>query len=134
MSSNIGEKMRAIRIARNLNQQEVAEEMGVSRQYVSRWESGERNINADQLVQYAKIMGVTLDYFSDNSPERTLFQTMAQLDQVFMDASVPGSDKDKAFAEILDIYRKSKELTGIHGDLDEIQIHEDKSLPEAKEE
>ena len=134
MSSNIGEKMKAIRVARNLNQQDVADMMGVSRQYVSRWESGERNINADQLLQFAKVMGVTLDYFSDNSPERTLFQTMAQLDQLFMDASVPEADKDKAYQDIMKVYLKSKELTGISAATEEVEMYLDKNLPEAKEE
>lgn len=109
MSSNIGDKMKKLRTARNLSQQEVAELMGLSRQYISRWESGERNINVDQLIQYAKIMGVTLDYFSDNSPERTLFQLMAQLEGVFASAEIPEADKDKAYQDIMRVYLKSKE-------------------------
>lgn len=131
---NIGEKIKQIRIARNLTQQEIADSMGVKRNTVSQWESGTRNVSADQLIQYAKIVGVTLDYFNDVSPERTLFQTMAQLDQLFMDASVPEADKDKAYQDIMKVYLKSKEITGVHADLEEIQIHHDKNLPEAKEE
>lgn len=109
MSSNIGEKMKQLRAARNFSQQEIADLMGVSRQYISRWESGERNINGDQLIQYAKIMGVTLDYFSDNSPERTMFQVMAQLDGVFSSAEIPDADKDKAYQDIMRVYLKFKE-------------------------
>lgn len=121
MSSNIGDKMKKIRIARNLSQLEVAEAMGVSRQYVSRWESGERNINADQLMQYAKVMQVTLDYFSDNSPERTMFQVMAQLESVFADAGIPEADKDKAYQDIMKIYLKSKEAAAQNTTTAEVQ-------------
>ena len=109
MSTSIGEKMKRLRAARNLSQQEVADLMGLSRQYISRWESGERNINGDQLIQYAKIMGVTLDYFSENPPERTLFQLMAQLESVFSSADIPDADKDKAYQDIMRVYLKFKE-------------------------
>lgn len=132
--SDIGNKIKQIRQHRHLTQQEVADRMGVSRNYISQWESGTRRINADQLIQYAKIVQVTLDYFNDNSPERTLFQTMAQLDQLFMDASVPEADKDKAYQDIMKVYLKSKEITGIVADTGDIQIQHDKNLPEAKEE
>lgn len=132
--SDIGSKIKQIRQHRHLTQQEIAERMGVSRNYISQWESGTRRINADQLIQYAKIVGVTLDYFNDNSVERTLFQTMAQLEEVFMDADVPRADVDKAYQDIMRIYLKSKELTGMVVDLGDVQIQHDKNLPEAKEE
>lgn len=131
---SIGEKIKKIRIARNLTQQDVADSMGLKRNTISQWESGSRNVSADQLIQYAKIVGVTLDYFNDNSAERTLFQTMAELDQVFMDASVPEADKDRAIQDIMRVYLNSKELTGAHVELGEVQIHHNKNLPEAKEE
>ena len=106
---NIGEKIKRIRIARNLTQQEVADRMGLKRNTVSQWESGARNISVDQLVEYAKIVQVTLDYFNDDSPERTLFQLMAQLESVFASAEIPDTDKDKAYQDIMRVYLKSKE-------------------------
>lgn len=108
---SIGDKMKQLRANRKMSQNDVAEAMGVSRQYISRWESDERNINADQLMQYAKVMGVTLDYFSESTPERTFFQTMAQLENLFTSANIPEIDKDKAYQDIMKIYLRSKELT-----------------------
>lgn len=108
--SDIGSKLKQLRLARNYTQQEMAEQMGVSRVYYSQWESNDRRINAEQLMQFAKIMQVTLDYFSDHSPERTMFQLMAQLESVFADAGIPESDKDKAYQDIMKIYLKSKEM------------------------
>jgi transcriptional regulator with XRE-family HTH domain len=132
--SNLGEKIKQIRIARGFTQDDIAEAMNLKRTTVSNWEKNLRVPSSDKLIEYAKVVGVTLDYFGDNSPERTLFQTMAQLDQLFMDASVPEADKDKAYQDIMKVYLKSKEITGVHADLEEIQIHHDKNLPEAKEE
>lgn len=128
--SDIGSKIKQIRLARNLTQQEVAEQMGVSRVYYSQWESNDRRINAEQLIQLAKIVGVTLDYFNDDSPERTLFQTMAELDALFMNTGISTADKDKAYQDIMKIYLKSKELTGIVVETPEISLQHN----EAKEE
>lgn len=115
MSSDTGEKMKQLRIARNFSQQEIADLMGVSRQYISRWESGERNINIDQLMQYAKIMQVTLDYFSDRSPERTLSQLTMQVEDAFKRADIPEADIDKAYQDIMRVYLKFKEQKASRG-------------------
>lgn len=106
---DIGSKMKQVRTARNMTQQEVADSMGVSRVYYSQWENDTRNINANQLMEFAKIVGVTLDYFSDDSQERTLFQLLAQLENVFNAADIGEADKDKAYQDIMKIYLKSKE-------------------------
>lgn len=104
----LGEKIKQIRVARNFTQNDIAERMNVSRDLISRWESNQRNMNTDQLIQFAKIVGVTLDYFNDNPPERTLFQLMAQLESVFTSADISESDKDKAYQDIMQIYLDSK--------------------------
>ena len=107
--NNIGDKLKKIRLARNMTQGELADKMGLSRHLISRWETGDRNINADQLNKLAQILGVTLDYFQDAKPERTLNNLMSQLEVVFMDAGIPASDKDKAYQDIMKIYLKSKD-------------------------
>ena len=104
----LGEKIKQIRVARNFTQNDIAERMNVSRDLISRWESNQRNMKTDQLIQFAKIVGVTLDYFNDNPPERTLFQLMAQLESVFTSADISESDKDKAYQDIMQIYLDSK--------------------------
>lgn len=106
---NVGEKLKQLRIARNLTQGELSESLGISRQLVSRWESGKRKISAEQLKKIANVLGVTLDYFQDVSPERSINSVMAQLEAVFMDAGIPTADKDKAYQDIMKIYLKSKD-------------------------
>ena len=110
-NNNIGDKIKQVRIARNLTQQELADMIGVKRNTFSQWESGTRNVSIEQLIEIARAVGVTLDYFNDNPPERTLFQLMAQLEGLFSDAQIPDSDKDKAYQDIMKIYLKSKEMT-----------------------
>ena len=108
--SNIGEKIKNIRIARKMTQQDLAERMNLKRNTISQWESNARNISVEQLMELAKIVGVTLDYFQDNPAERTLFQLMAQLESTFTSADIPEADKDKAYQDIMKIYLRSKEM------------------------
>jgi len=107
---DIGSKIRDIRKIRGLTQQDIADKLGVKKNTISQWESGARNMSLEQTIQFAKVVGVTLDYFNDNSPERTLFQLMAQLESVFSSAAIPESDKDKAYQDIMKIYLRSKEM------------------------
>ena len=108
MSSDLGNKIKSLRIARNLTQQELADRMGVARQMVSKWELGGRNLYAKQLVQLADALGVSLDYFSTKSEDQQLFETLTELSNFFESEGVPEEDKDKAYQDIMTIYLKSK--------------------------
>ena len=106
---DIGTKIKRIRSARGLTQSDVAEAIGVSRAYYTQWENGTRRINAEQLIELSKIVGVTLDYFSDDIPQRSLFQLMAQLQLFFSDTQVSDDEKEKAYQQVMKMYLKYKE-------------------------
>lgn len=55
------EKLTAIRKERGRSQEELAESIGVSRQAVSKWESGEALPDIANLVMLADVLGVTID-------------------------------------------------------------------------
>lgn len=55
------EKLAAIRKDRGLSQEEIAERIGVSRQAVSKWESGESFPDIDNLIAIGDILGVSID-------------------------------------------------------------------------
>lgn len=49
------------------SQEFVARQIGVSRQTIMNWESGENNPNVDKAIKLAKLFGVTVDeLLSDN--------------------------------------------------------------------
>ena len=54
----IGEKLRMIREARGLSQEELADRLSVSIPAISRWESGARTFPADELGRIADALGV----------------------------------------------------------------------------
>ena len=57
----LSEKIRALRRRAGLSQEELAETVGVSRQAVSKWESGASVPELDKLVALSAFFGVTID-------------------------------------------------------------------------
>lgn len=59
---NFSEKLLTLRKSRNLTQEELAEKLDVSRQSVSKWESGQAMPESDKIVALSRIFDVTTDY------------------------------------------------------------------------
>jgi len=58
----MGEKILKLRKARGWNQEDLAEQIGVSRQAVSRWESDSAKPDADKIVAICDLFGISTDY------------------------------------------------------------------------
>lgn len=58
---NLGENIKKLRKEKNLSQEQLAEMLNVSRQAVSKWESGKTYPDIDNLVLLRDIFNVTLD-------------------------------------------------------------------------
>ena len=58
----MGEKILNMRKARGWTQEELADRVGVTRQAVSRWESGAAKPDADKIVAICDLFGVSADY------------------------------------------------------------------------
>ncbi len=56
------EKLVKLRKEKGMTQEELAFEVGVSRQSVSKWETGEAEPNVTTLKELSKVFGVSLDY------------------------------------------------------------------------
>lgn len=59
---NLSEKIFELRKANNLSQEQLAEKIGVSRQSISKWESGETTPELERLVELSTAFNVTTDY------------------------------------------------------------------------
>lgn len=64
------EKLIVSRNKAGLSQMELAERLGVSRQAVSRWESGDTTPTMDKLKTLARIYGVSLDWLCSDAADR----------------------------------------------------------------
>ena len=106
----LGEKIKQIRTSRGLTQQHIANELGVARNTISQWENNERNMSADQLIRYAQIVKVPLDFFNNKSQDENFFAAMQNLTAFFNSENVSNADKDTAYQDIMRLYLKSKEM------------------------
>ena len=57
-----GEKLQALRKARGWSQEELARQINVSRQALSKWESGAAVPDTENVVALSRLFGVTTDY------------------------------------------------------------------------
>lgn len=57
----LGERIREARLRAHLSQEKVAELIGVSRQAVTKWESGQSAPSTDNLFKLAEVLGTTVD-------------------------------------------------------------------------
>ena len=60
---NISEKLLNLRKANNLTQEQLAEQLNVSRQSISKWESGQCIPDADKLKLLSDILMYRLIFF-----------------------------------------------------------------------
>ena len=58
---DLGRKIQELRRGQGLSQERLAEQMAVSRQAISKWESGGAIPEVDKLIQLARFFGVTVD-------------------------------------------------------------------------
>ena len=58
---SLGEAIKEHRMCRNMTQEFVAESLGVSRQAVSKWESGASDPSTTNLIALAKLLGVKVE-------------------------------------------------------------------------
>ena len=56
------EKLITLRKGRDLTQEQLAEQLNVSRQSISKWESGQVIPEVEKIVELSKAFNVTLDY------------------------------------------------------------------------
>lgn len=59
---NFAEKIFSLRKSRNLTQEQLAEQLNVSRQSISKWESGQATPELEKVVAMSQIFDVTIDY------------------------------------------------------------------------
>lgn len=64
---DLSNKIYEMRKAQGLSQEQLAEKLGVSRQSVSKWESGEAIPELERLIAISKIFNVTTDYLLKES-------------------------------------------------------------------
>lgn len=90
------EKLIALRDKAGISQMSLAHQLDVSRQAVSRWESGDTTPSMDKLKALAKIYGVSLDWLcSDVADEKPFEVAEPSEDNETNNAATSAEDKKK---------------------------------------
>ena len=67
LTKSLGENLKECRINRKMTQEFVAESLGVSRQAVSKWESGTSDPSTSNLLALAKLYRVSVEALLDSA-------------------------------------------------------------------
>ena len=83
----LSEKLQNLRKAAGLSQEQLAERLNVTRQAVSKWETGEGKPDIDNLLPLARLLQTTVDYLLDDEateprPEEPCAETPPQTESV----------------------------------------------------
>lgn len=68
---SLGDRISRLRRERGWSQEELAQQLGVSRQSVSKWESGQSVPDLDKILTLSDIFGVSTDYLLKNEATPT---------------------------------------------------------------
>lgn len=81
------EKLQKLRKASNITQEQLADKLNVSRQAVSKWESGASYPEMDKLIQMSKIFNCSLDdLVNDEETDKTIFKNQATKRNLYLDS------------------------------------------------
>lgn len=100
MNELLGSRIKALRGAKNFTQEQVADQIGVSRQKYARIENGANNITLEILSQIAKVLDVTVGDIT-----RVLDETPV----VAYRAGTGNASSEKIF-EMLDLFYANKHM------------------------
>lgn len=78
----LGEKIYNLRKAKKLSQEQLAEEIGVSRQTISNWELGETFPNPEQLKLLSRTLNISIDELLDNDINTVLVEKVSNTEKL----------------------------------------------------
>ncbi len=101
MNKLLGNRIKALRTINNMTQEQIAEQIGISRQKYARIESGNNNITLDVLSKLASVFDVTVSDITRVLDENPVVEYRA--------ADEDGVSSDKIF-DMLELFYANKHL------------------------
>ena len=103
----VGERLRELRIAKDLTQAQVADGINCTPAAYNRYETGERQPPIDALTKLADFFGVSLDYLVGRAPIRDSALSNYEIEFIKKLRSVPDTVQEDAM-DFLDIKIRKK--------------------------
>jgi len=129
MNIKTADRLLTLRKEHGFSQEELAEKLGISRQAISKWERAEASPDTDNLIELAKLYGISLDdllQFSEKanaeSETDTAEQTSTEEEQKETDNDTPNSDTVHFGSN--GIHVETKDGSKVHVGFDGIYVKE----------
>lgn len=109
-NKKVGQKLKELRLARDLKQCEVAKALNLSRSAISNIENGRRSLTINTLNSFAnfyKIDVSTITEEYDNSKDE-LIDLVERSRKIFQSDSISKDDKDDLYLTLMTMYLNSK--------------------------
>lgn len=105
---SFAEKLKAIRKARGMTQQEMADLLHTSKQVISRYENGLRSPKISAAQKYAILLNIPLrELLGDDAPVNE--NTISPAKQAYIDEVMSMSDEEVAnLHKLLDLWRSTR--------------------------
>lgn len=97
-----GEKLYELRNKAQISQIQLAEDLGVSRQTISKWETGTMLPEIGKLIKISERFSVSTDYLLKETPQK---DPVANLDRLVLKFLGSAQDMDDISKELVDIIR-----------------------------
>lgn len=85
---NVEERLKFYRVRSGMSQDQVAEEINVSRQTISKWENGKSSPDVDSIVRLADLYNISLDELlrsdKESETQETLEETKHDSSQLYI--------------------------------------------------
>lgn len=79
---NLGKKIAELRKKKNLSQEELAEKVGVARQTISKWETGDTTPDINQVKIISKIFNISIDELVDNDINNVIVEKVSNTEKL----------------------------------------------------
>ena len=108
MNNSIAFKIKTLRKAKGLTQEQLAEAVGTTRATIAGYETGRRNPRLPDLQKIAEYLGVGLDYFGVATSDE-VFDILARAKDVFASEVISKDEKEKLYKELMRLYLQLSE-------------------------
>lgn len=103
MNLQIANRLLQLRKERGLSQEELADQLGISRQAVSKWERAEASPDTDNLICLAKLYNVSLDYLLQTEDSLETIKTEQIKEEAKIGVEEDAEDEDAKKPKVLNM-------------------------------
>ena len=103
-----GNKLKDLRKARHISQDELGHILGVSRATVGSWESARRNISIKHLEMICDYFKLPIDFFREEDTKDEIIDLLERARQLFNNENLPLEEKQKLSEELMRLYLQMK--------------------------